>query len=498
MCWIVFTIHFATNIVREHYPAFSIVEDGDLYLNEYEGFHADIFVHTSGNAVVGNQIAGSLPAVPPLLLFDPALDALQDWTLAQRDRGGAPAGEYRTPLPNRQDFFAKVEERGLQLRFGAAAFVTSAFCMAPLTAAFVVLMYGVLLRRGIPGPRAVGFALLFAFGTPVFYRVAHLVHNQFLMMVVFGAFVLLWRPPRDEAPVAPRNVAWAGFLAGTCLALDYAGVIPLLALFAYLFVPRWQEAGFSVSLRENWRFVAASVPPVVFLWWTQWVMYGHPFLPGQVYQQENQFTSEGMRGMSWPDPGVFAANLFDGAFGLFPFAPLVLLAFVPRRWLSGERSLFSRGDLFFVWGFIAAFMVFCAMNRFSLLQFNTGFRYFLPLVPFLFLLVVDRVRDWPTRRFVWIAVPAVLHTWVLCMSRFTQPAWEYDGAPVVLRNWAEVLTTGPQLPWLKTLRMVVPPDHWLQSPVWPLAVLTIGLGTAAALWVAGERIHRRAVDDGRR
>ena len=153
VCWIVFTVHFATNVVREHYPAFSIVEDGDLFLDEYEGFHADIFVHTNGHAVVGNQVLGSLPAVPALLLFDPALDAIQEWTLARREAGTAPVEEYRTGLPNRQDFFAKVRERGLELRFGAATFVTSAFCMAPLSAAFVVLMFGVLRRRGIRGGR---------------------------------------------------------------------------------------------------------------------------------------------------------------------------------------------------------------------------------------------------------------------------------------------------------------------------------------------------------
>ena len=307
VCWIVFSIHFATNIVREHYPAFSLIGDGDLYLDEYEGFHADIFVHTNGHAVVGNQIAGSLPAVPPLLVFDPALDALQEWTLAQQETGDGPVTEYRTALPNRQDFFAKVQAQGLSLRFGASAFITSAFCMAPLTAWFVVLFFRTLRRRGIPEPRAIGFAFLFAFGTPIFYRAAHLVHNQFLMMVVFGAFLLLWRT--EEGPVPRRRVLGAGFLAGTCLALDYAGVIPLLWLYAYLGLPRWQELGgdlaaFRQSFVESLWFVAASVPPVCFLWWTQYVMYGNPFLPGQMYQQENAYTGEGVRGMTLPNVEV--------------------------------------------------------------------------------------------------------------------------------------------------------------------------------------------------
>ena len=496
VCWIVFTLHFATNIVREHYPAFSLVEDGDLYLDEYRGFHADIFEHPNGHAVVGNQVAGSLPAVPALLLFDPLLDALQDWTLARQAEGHDPVREYRVGQPNRQDFFARVRARGLSLRFGAAAFVTSAFCMAPLTAAFVVMFFQLLRRRRLPEGRAAGFSLLLAFGTPVFYRAAHLVHNQFLMMVVLGAFLLLWHDGDEEVP--RRRVLGAGFLAGCCLALDYAGVIPLLLLYAYLGLTRWRGLGgdgpaFPRAFRESLWFVAGSVPPVLFLWWTQYVMYGNPFLPGQMYQQENAYTGAGMRGITWPNGEVFFRNLFDGSFGLAPFGPLLLLAFVPRRFFAGAAegpSLIGRRERRAIWIFVWVFMLFCAMNRYSLLQFNTGFRYFLPLVPFLFLFVVDRVRDWPAPRLWLLAAPAVAHTWVLSMSRFTQPAPDYDGMPVVVANWHEILTSGPQLPWLKTLRRVVPPDHWLQSPVWPTLILAVGLGAAAAIWFGGARIAR--------
>ena len=85
-----------------------------------------------------------------------------------------------------------VKAAGLDLRFGASTAITSVFLMAPTSALFVVLMFAVLARRGVERGRAAWLALLFGFGTPVFYRTAHLNHNMFLMEAIFGAFVLVW------------------------------------------------------------------------------------------------------------------------------------------------------------------------------------------------------------------------------------------------------------------------------------------------------------------
>jgi len=493
VCWIVFSVHFATNVVREHYPAFSLVEDGDLFLDEYAGFHADIYLGPRGHHVVGNQIAGSLPAVPPLLLFDPALDALQAYSLSRLDEGEGGDAEYATDRPNRAAFFRKVREQGLELRFGAATAITSVFCMAPLTAGAVVFFFAVLRRRGVREPRAVAIALLFAVGTPLFYRSAHLVHNMFFMMAIFGCFWLLWAKPEEEEPLPPGRIAWAGFLAGLGLALDYAGAVTLLAFYGYLLFPRWKAVGFKQAFVESLPFVLGSVPPVLFLWWTQWVMYGNPFLPGQTYQQENAYTAAGWRGMTLPSLEVLWRNLFDPSWGLYAFGPILLLGLVPVRLLRIPQSewILPLRERRFLVVFLVVFMLFCAINRFSLLQWNTGFRYFLPLVPLILLQASDLLTRLPRGWLVAIAVPAVAHSWVLAMSRFTQPHGAYDGPPVVLENWREILTEGPKLPWLTVLRQVVPdPEHWIHSPLWPTLVLALSLGVCAAIWFGGARIAR--------
>ena len=487
--WILFGVHAATNIVREHYPAFALIERGDFFLDDYAGFHADIYLHpVTKHYVVGNQVLGSLPAVVPLLLLDPALDALQRWELAhwaQREQ----AAEYTTDRPNRAAFFRTVRDRGLLLRFAASAAITSLLLMAPLGAALVVSMHRTLERRGVPPGRATALALLFGFGTPVFYRSAHLVHNMFLLASVFGAFLLLWRAPGDARPHGAKRVFWAGLLAGSCLALDYAGGIALAALGLYLALPRWREAGFAVALRECLPFVAGALPPILFLLATQAWMYGDALTPGQLHQQENEFTARGMRGIDWPSFSVFSRNLFDPAWGLIPWTPLLAIAFVPSRWLGGDEShwILPRRERRFVAAFAWAFLLFCAANQFSLLQWNTGFRYLLPLVPLWFLAASDWLVRLPRPAFSALAALSIAHMWVLSMSRFQQPNADYAGEPVPIACWREILTHGPQLPWLTVLRQTVSdptsPIHW---PVWPTAILALALATCWAIWRAGE------------
>src|SRR5262249_28658448 len=74
--WVVYSVHFATNVVREHYPAFSLVDHGTFRVDEYQGFNSDIFVH-NGHSVIGNQVFVSMLAAVPLWGFHPVLGALE-------------------------------------------------------------------------------------------------------------------------------------------------------------------------------------------------------------------------------------------------------------------------------------------------------------------------------------------------------------------------------------------------------------------------------------
>jgi hypothetical protein len=471
-------MHFATNVVREHYPAFALIERGTFWVDDYRGFHSDIFVHPNGHAVVGNQVLVSALAAVPLFVFSPVLDALQRYSLAKIAAEGVTDAEYRIDKPMRRDFFRLVKERGLDLRFGAATVVTSVFFMAPLTALFLVFFYRVLRLRGVDADHASGVSLLLGFGTPLFYRATVLGHNFFVMFAMFLAFFLLWVRPGLAFPVSTRNRFLAGFFAGVTLATDYVGVLILPLLYGYLVIPRAASASWKVAIRESLVMVVGSIPPILFLLYSQWSMYGNAFLPGQYWMpNQNAYVTVGARGFTLPDPDLFWQNLFHPGFGMYSWAPLLALALIPAIWYRPESLVLPKRERRFVALTVGLFLLFCSANQYSRLQFNSGFRYLLPLVPFLFMALTDHWLRVPTWAKVVLAVTAIAHSWVVTV--FREPVW---------RSWSLFLEEGPQLTWYRVLGMTAAPGNpWLGNWYVPTVLLAATLTLAAAIWWLGAR-----------
>lgn len=485
VAWILYSAHFATNVVREHYPAFTIAEHGTFFVDEYQGFHPDIF-ELHGHSVIGNQVLVSVLAAVPLVVFDPLLDAVERYTLARRPAPGqVPAGEYRTDKPLRRQFFQLVREKGLELRFGAATVVTSVFFMAPITAWFLVYFYGVLCERGVASPLAAQLALLLGFGTPLFFRTSTLNHNLFVMYAMFIAFMLLWASADAAGAAGTRRRWWAGVFAGLTLATDYVGVVLMPLLWAYLLWTRRSSAtapaSWGAAIWESRFMVLGSLPPIAFLLYSQWSMYGNPFLPGQIWMpNQNIYVNEGARGFTLPDPELFMMGLFDPTFGMFTWGPVLALALlpVPARWTGlvvprRERRWIAITSL--------VLMLFAAMNQYSRLQFNSGFRYLVPLVPFLVLVIAEHWRRFaPPVRWTVLGL-AVLHSWVLTV--FREP---------VGRSWQLFLAEGPQLPWYRVLSMTgTPGNPWLGTTWIPSLLLAGTLAFVVALWRYGARMESR-------
>jgi hypothetical protein len=472
IAWVLYSVHFSTNVVREHYPAFSLAEHGTFRVDEYQGFHSDIFVHPNGHSVIGNQVFVSALAAIPLLIFDPVLDALEKYSKRKLANDGVHNDEYRTEKPNRVKFFKLVKERGLDLRFGAATLITSAFFMAPLTALCLVLMYRVFTLRGVRPDRATELTFLFGFATPIFFRTSHLNHNMFVMYAMFVSFALLWVRPEMSFPVPLRNRLAAGLFGGMALASDYIGLVILPLLYGYLLISRLPSASIKESFREALAFVIGTIPPILFLLYSQWAMYGNPFLPGQYWMpDQNEYTAVGIRGFAWPTPDLFIKNLFDPGYGIYTWGPILLLGLIPAIWYRNEDLIVPRRERRFIAVSFIALLIFCSANQYARLQWNSGFRYLVPIVPFTFLALADHWVRLPRSVRLPLATLALLHSWVLTVFRELS----------VQESWQLFLREGIQLPWLRVLRMTSSlTSAWGQGQA--LSILILG-GTFLFIWI---------------
>jgi hypothetical protein len=137
----------------------------------------------------------------------------------------------------------------------------------------------------------------------------------------FGAYMLL-SPPDGEAPSA-RALAFAGLLAGACVAFEYQAAIVAAILAVY------------AAARHRARalpFLAGALPPALALGVFHTVLFGRPWLfPfGNVENPEYLRTahSAGFHGLSLPRLAAIGGALFAPDYGLFVFSPLLALGAV--------------------------------------------------------------------------------------------------------------------------------------------------------------------------
>jgi hypothetical protein len=105
-------------------------------------------------------------------------------------------------------------------------------------------------------------------------------------------------------------------------------------------------------------------------------------------------------------------------------------------------------------------------------------------VPLLFLGLTDHWIRLPARARALIAAAVVLHTWVLTAFR----------EPVPL-SWRLFLSEGPQVSWLRVVRMTSNPDTWwLNTWMVPAALLATTIVVAVCIWQYGDRLAVAAAD----
>ncbi len=442
-CWIIFALHFATDFVREHYLVLSMGDNFSFQLKGYEGLHPDIFISKEHGTHHGANPGASMVALIPYLVFKPLIDAVQDRVLARR----ATAGEelkavYDDPRPMRVEFFKKVRERGLDIKFGLTGFVTQVFCMAPLSALGAVVIFSVFVWLGLTERLSMWLSLLYAFGTPVFFRTGYLNQNLMVGLFALFSFALLLRTYLEKREAIQWRYALAGISGGMCFLCDYSGALLTGLLGIYSLVLRLEDRRFVQAIRDSLWYGAGMALPVLLLGFYQYQCFGNPFLPPQHYMPPVPWIDIGYQGVGGPSWELLRLLWFDYRFGLFVIGPVLALAvFAPLFARRSDFRLPMRETLFILACFLVLTLFFSGV-QYTRLQWNTGIRYLMAVVPLLYIpaaLVLIRLPRWFSYPLV---VLVVTEQWAITMVRSQQGVQD-----ALLRTFLE----GFQLPWLGTL-----------------------------------------------
>jgi hypothetical protein len=467
--WLVYTFHFATDVARETYLALTLGERASIRVDEYLGLHPDLFQFEDRGAFINNNPGASMLGAIPLAVAHPFMDLL--FRMKPELIAPKPPAVYDDPRPNRNPFFNAVRERGLDIKLGLVAAVTHAGLMVPLGAAAAVAVF-LYLRGTLRDERtALWLALLYAFGTPIFFRSAFLNQNLLVAHAILAAYLVASALARDRAAAAapPKRLVAIGALLGFGLLCDYSGIPLVVAFGVWAFAEGWQRVGAAGGVRWGATYSLGVLGPVAILLAYQWAAFGNAIMPAQSHMPPTRYSVLGWNGFFWPDPELMWRNLLDPAFGLFAFSPVLLLA-LAAPFVRARDGGPIRSELWLIFGASAALYVFLCSVAFAFLQWNTGVRYMVPAVPLLFMALVPVLLRMPRWAQYAAIVPTVAISWSVAMTR--------DGVPGAL---ARVFLQGFELPWLTVLQKTS--SGYLDSLATGASPIAIFCLLAVILWL---------------
>src|SRR5262245_42810896 len=96
-CWLVYGLHFATNIERELYPALIPGAHLSFDVSEYLRLHDDILELPGRGAFINNNPGTSILGAIPYTLARPIIDRVVERVQRARAMSPRPVPEYQTP-----------------------------------------------------------------------------------------------------------------------------------------------------------------------------------------------------------------------------------------------------------------------------------------------------------------------------------------------------------------------------------------------------------------
>ena len=262
-------------------------------------------------------------------------------------------------------------------------------------------------------------------------------------------------------------------------------MLSLLWLFGYVLAKTAERKGLREAARCGLWYVLGVLPPVLLLLFYQYMSFGHPLYPGQHWMpNQNQYVQLGYRGLSTPELSLLWAICWDYRYGLFSSCPLLLLGVLgfvfDRRWLPKLEYLA-------ILSFVGMMFLFFASVRYSWMQYNTGVRYLVPAVPFLFVMAAGLLIRMPFRIASLLSVASVALAWCMAMYR------DMERGLGILEPVIHVFTGGFQLPALTVISQMGQFREYFGNGASPLPLFAIAAALLYIIWRPTEAIRQKTV-----
>jgi hypothetical protein len=254
---------------------------------------------------------------------------------------------------------------------------------------------------------------------------------------------------------------------------DYSGGVVLGWLGLYALWLGWRSTSLAGAWRNAIAYAVGAALPVLLLLFYQYRAFGSPWYPGQHYMPAVQWIDVGYQGVGWPEWKLFTMLLFDTRFGLFIASPWLVLSVVGLWQAVRGGTWLPAAEAWFLAVFTLLFLVFFSMVQYTQLQWVTGIRYIVPVLPAMFLLAfVSLITLPPVLRYS-IVVLAFAESWALSMVRGIE----------IADSITRALLQGFQLPWINVLSKMAPQYlPYLAQGASPLPLFLLCAAIVYVIW----------------
>jgi hypothetical protein len=348
------------------------------------------------------------------------------------------------------------------VRYGVLHLVNAWTVIIPVTLFTLLLVHRTHMRLLGDPRRATFLTFVYAFGTVSFF---YGVQSNVWQVINCVTWAFIHFAVLSPAPLRASAAIALGLAAALGVSMNYfAGI--LLPIF-----------GATLLLRKDWRaavwlslgFGVGVLPLLGY----HWAVFGSPLTTpyaSRIHEEGRRLMASGFQGFFLPSPIIMLRLLFDPNLGMFVYAPITILGLAGLGGIKRDRvTAFGAAGALLIPVLISGRHV-----DFHSGQGGFGCRYIVPMLPFVWLLVVKSLDRVSPRLFEYVAIVSV------AVSTFGA----MFGGKLLHLSISQFLIRGVEIPSLIWVKQVLDEFTIRRPPVHASGVVVL---VALGVWLVWRR-----------